>query len=355
MKTQNIRPLVMDNNNSTKRYSIPQNYKDSFYAIHHIQRSIKENERLQEQQQDENNNVSSSSPITPSLTSTKGGENMEPTLTPTIVTPTKNKKLNNHSGSGSGGNNRARKRTLAPDHNKSTAAGDSPANGQSEAPPTVKRKKSRQHKKPTLYQTCEGLWPPEQQQSLGELSHDNIKALSNLLKVRLSQAKFKMMAKLDQDNELFTFLAEEYVPPRPKPPFHIKLKTNLKNKSTMSVVGNGKNLFSRNKQLKQVQQSHASFTTSTGEIDFMLPPSTPKDQLTAGTGDFIASPHRHTANKTTKERKKRTPRTPGAKVKRNATPKRKSAAADVAPVTLSDGKFFIFVYINAYIKLFLLY
>ncbi len=40
---KNIRPQNT-NNMETKRYSLPQNVKDSFYAIHHIQRSIKENE-----------------------------------------------------------------------------------------------------------------------------------------------------------------------------------------------------------------------------------------------------------------------------------------------------------------------
>lgn len=333
--SQNIRPLVMDSI-STKRYSISQQtHKDNFYAIHHSQRSIKEHS-------DEN---SSSSPKTPSA-------QQHDVEIPSFTTTTKHSKKSINLNS----NNRGRKRILAPDQTKPTSssttiAADStnaPNNQSTEtAPPPVKRnKKSRQRKsiEPTLYQTCDGLWPPEQQ--LGDLSHDNIKALSNLLKVRLSQAKFKMMAKLDQDNELFTFLAEEYVPPRPRLPHSIRLSSARQNKSCMAVVGNGKNLLSRNnkssnqqqKQQQQQQQQQQEQQHHSNREDNSNIPSTPKEQHSVKL-EFATSPHRSSHNLKTKERKKRTARTPGAKVRRpNATPKRKSAAADIPPVVLSDGR-----------------
>ncbi|KAI8144033.1 hypothetical protein BJV82DRAFT_608103 [Fennellomyces sp. T-0311] len=52
--------------------------------------------------------------------------------------------------------------------------------------------------KPTctqLYQTCFDIWPGAP--SLGDMTHDKVKDLSELLKVRLSQAKYRLLATLE--------------------------------------------------------------------------------------------------------------------------------------------------------------
>ncbi|KAI8065373.1 uncharacterized protein B0P05DRAFT_554091 [Gilbertella persicaria] len=189
--------------------------------------------------------------------------------------------------------------------------------------PQEKRKKQRKTRA-TLYQTCSGVWP-DSHHSLGDLSHDYIKSLSQLVKVRLNQAKFKMMAKLDHHHELFSFLAEELVPPTlPKKPHVIRL-SGKQNKTAMSVVGNGKNLFARNKS-QQKRRPSVTYTEAIFEL-----PSTPMDPY-----GLAISPSRQTP-KTSKDRKKRTHKVPNTKPKRITTPKRRSAAADVIPVTLSDG------------------
>lgn len=285
LKGQNIRPIAIDPN-GTKRYSIPQNYKDSFYAIHHIQRS---NE--------------STSP---------SAENAE---------PTKSKKLTTMRG---------RKRVTHEQSLSSTKPSDQQRK-RSRQPNTKIRKSSQELTStapPQLYKTCNGIWP--EQQSLGDLGYDNIKALSNLLKVRLCQAKFKMMAKLDGDNELFTFLAEEYVTPKHKLPCPIQLSGKKQNKSIASVVGNGKNLFSRNVHCNQLDILVPSLTE-----EITTPPSIPVQP---------------TQSKQKKRKVPRAPNAPHVKAKRS---KKKSAAADIAPVTLSDGKFPILIYTSyhAYIKI----
>lgn len=187
---------------------------------------------------------------------------------------------------------------------------------------------------PQLYQTCHGIWPKDQP-SLGDLGYDNIKALSNLLKVRLCQAKFKMMAKLDGDNELFTFLAEEYVTPKYKLPCPIQLSGRKQNRSVASVVGNGKNLFARNLHCNPLDIL-VPFTE-----DITTPPPVTPTAVTVATTPSAAP---------VKQKKRKVPRSnPHVKAKRS---KKKSAAADIAPVTLSDGKKkHSYLYCSAYIKL----
>ncbi|KAG2199713.1 hypothetical protein INT47_012849 [Mucor saturninus] len=299
-QVNNIRPISMDVH-GTKRYSIPQNYKDSFYAIHHIH---------------------SPNPTTavPMTTTVSSPENTEPlpkkksisTATTTTTTTTM----------------RGRKRQ---DLTKSTD-----------------RKRSRQHTtaankarksslgdliSPTLYKTCVGLWPKEQH-SLGDLGYDHIKALSNLLKVRLCQAKFKMMAKLDGDNELFTFLAEEYATPKHQSTPSIQFSGKKQNKSMAVVVGNGKNLFRRNNNCNPLDvlapsTEEATATTPTGTGSgaaktskaAMIPPAA--SEATGGGG-----------GEKPKKRKVGRPITTNVKAKRS---KKKSATSDIVPVTLSDG------------------
>jgi hypothetical protein len=292
-KLQNILP--------TKRYSISQDSKDKFYAIHHIQ---------QQQLKDENDN-----------------ENTEPTSL------TKNKK-----------NNRGRKRmcdkTTSDNILSSSLSIQQPQHQQQQQQLNKQRKKPRQqtksrkdqHSIPSLYQTCVGLWPKSN--TLDELAYDQIKAMSNLLKVRLCQAKFKMMARLDQDNELFTFLSEEYVPPKPTlhQPIHLASKKR-QNKSTMSIVGNGKNLFARNNKFNKAEPSASLNANDTLTNAF-------NETFGAIHNDSITTSPQRAKNQ--KERKRKTPKSATPKQKRVATPKRRSAAADVVPITLSDGSSFYF-------------
>ncbi|KAG2235528.1 hypothetical protein INT48_003091 [Thamnidium elegans] len=254
--TQNIRPMDVN----TKRYSVPQNFKSSFYAIHHIQRADSATENTEPPKP--KNSPSPSSPSSTTMRSRK-----RPTSDPTKTCK--------------------RSRSI----NKV-------------------RKSSTQDNTPLLYQTCVGLWP--ENKTLEEYSYDNIKSLSNLLKVRLCQAKFKMMAKLDGDNELFTFLADEYVTPKHKLPCVIKLNQRKQHKSSLSVVGNGKNLFSRNDPSLDPSKSVPAISENTSTITI-------------------------TSTETKrKRRRKKSHNTPNP-VKVTRRSKKRSAAADIPPVTLSDG------------------
>ena len=251
---------------STKRYAIPQNMKDSFYAIHHLQQ-LKENQHTSPSSENNSEPKDGDKKRGRKRPSTENSKPLEPVQT------------------------QQRKKFRQPQGSSKARKSNEPM--------------------PTLYQTCINVWPEGEE--LGDYGHDNIQALSNLLKVRLCQAKFKMMAKLDQENELFTFLAEEYMAPQLKKPHTIHLSTQRTNKSSLSMVGNGRNLFQR----QHIQEDHIPQPTTPLEI--------------------VHSPQRHSTLK--KEKKKRTPRASNTttKTKRNATPKRRSAAADVTPIVQSDG------------------
>ncbi|KAI8064395.1 hypothetical protein BC940DRAFT_306141 [Gongronella butleri] len=54
----------------------------------------------------------------------------------------------------------------------------------------------------SLYQTCVDLWPSEP--TLGDFSSDNIKNLTDLLKVRLSQAKYRLLSQLEDNHASLT-------------------------------------------------------------------------------------------------------------------------------------------------------
>lgn len=364
-KNQNIRTY---NNMETKRYAAPQNLKDSFYAIHHIQKSIKENnERILQQLENTAPTSENVEPASTEETTSSSRTSTSKTTTSTV---------------------RGRKRIAPEQIHKYTppsaiAAAASIHHQTASSPPhtnsqqqneSVKRKKPRQQNPktqrksttasnttmasssaaadlPSLYQTCFGLWP--EQHSLGDYSHDNIKALSNLLKVRLCQAKFKMLGSLDGDNELFSFLAEECASPRPRSPHTIKF-SGKQSKSSLSVVGNGKNLFRRhqNNQYRYDATQQVSYSLGKEDPYSAKQAHTPKDNTT------LTSPQRTPLNTTKpKERKKKTPRTNAAAAKtttkKNTTPKRKSAAADVTPIVQSDGNVYYYVCLDvAYINIF---
>ncbi|OBZ90642.1 hypothetical protein A0J61_01312 [Choanephora cucurbitarum] len=267
---------------ASKRYSLSQDIKNSFYAIRHIK-------------EEESNN-----------------ENNMPVVSGKKTTSTASQ--------------RGRKRAVNYDTCNKTSQTQ-----------TSQRKKQRQHNKTktVLYQTCTSIWP--EQHTSHNLSHDYIKSLSELVKIRLSQAKFKLLAQLDKDHALYSCLAETLIAPSSSL-YHCNDETRMRligkqNKSTISVVGSSKNLFTRNKARRRLS------TTYTEAIFEYSPSST----TAIDDYGFITSPSRqidtnhdyHTSTKSTK--KKRTPKASNAKPRRVTTPKRKSAAADVVPITLSDG------------------
>lgn len=325
--TQNIRPSLMDAN--TKRYSVPKNYKNSFYAIHHIPRIDSPTENTEP------------TPLTP-----------PPPPPPPPTTANKQKKSSNTAMSPT---TRNRKRTTTePVKNckRSRSMNKVRKSSNSTQPET-----NNNSNHPQLYQTCHSIWP--EKKTLGEYSYDNIKSLSNLLKVRLCQAKFKMMAKLDSDNELFTFLADEYVTPNHKLPCPIKLNQK-RHKSSLSVVGNGKNLFRRKdvhdiSHLNHVDMIASAFTTASMAADTIVTTTTTPVTATPATTTTTTTPPKTTlatpppptlvaptAATTAKKKKKMTRNPPTTVVKTTRRSKKRSAAADIPPVTLSDGKYFLF-------------
>lgn len=257
----------------TKRYSIPQNYKDSFYAIHHIH----------------------------PIAAVTSPENTEPLLKKKSAPSTM----------------RGRKR------HDLTKPSDRKRSRQQTTPTKARKSSQGELSSPTLYKTCVGLWPKEHH-SLGDFGYDHIKALSNLLKVRLCQAKFKMMAKLDGDNELFSFLSEEYATPKHQSTSFIQFSGKKQNKSMAVVVGNGKNLFARNNHCNPLD---------------VLVPFTEQQNPT-----LVTSP---TSSESLKPKKRKVgrPITTNVKAKRS---KKKSATSDILPVTLSDGNILIYTYIYIY-------
>lgn len=101
------------------------------------------------------------------------------------------------------------------------------------------RNKCRQKSNTYLYKTCHELWFNNDTMTL---NYDYIKSLSVLLKVRLTQAKLSMIAQLDKDNELLSYLLEGYVFSKRKIP---KIRICHESKSSNAVIGNSKNLFNR--------------------------------------------------------------------------------------------------------------
>ncbi|KAI7858454.1 hypothetical protein BDC45DRAFT_308728 [Circinella umbellata] len=121
----------------------------------------------------------------------------------------------------------------------------------------------------TLYQTCFDIWPGEP--SLGDLAHDKIKNLSELLKVRLSQAKFRVIAALEaegQDSALYRQLksSEDECSIWPAGFIGKKHKIKLSRKCNQApwgvTVGNSRNLKRQNDSKKQIQTKDLKMTRS---------------------------------------------------------------------------------------------
>ncbi|KAI9475588.1 MAG: hypothetical protein EXX96DRAFT_620082 [Benjaminiella poitrasii] len=278
-----------ESTNTSKRYVVSPIVKNNFYAIHHVQRcSAKENEPSSPIIKSEIETIEMSSPPC--------NEKKTLTVDASPLTPPEQRQQ--------------------PESNKRKRA----------------RPKQRQQLRHSLFQTCIGLWPASSSSHLGDMSYDYIKSLSDLLKVRLCQATFKMMTKCDQDDDLFNFLSEEYMSPKPKRirhPSTVRLITNPHIKSTLAVVGNGRNLFRRQKQYHHRSLLvRAPLSMDHTQHQAQKPPRHYKKKTA------IAS------TMTTSNSISKTPVTTATTPKTRrvmTTPKRRSAAADVLPVTLSDG------------------
>ncbi|KAI8885813.1 hypothetical protein K501DRAFT_331674 [Backusella circina FSU 941] len=317
------------------RYSVSSSsslIKNNFYAIHH---SCKLNENNDPQQQQATTIIlsspsSSSASASPPFVALQSTGEVPLSSTPQQVATPPSTTTTTTTISSDVANQISRKRQT-PDPTTEIIGAISPATTTATAiveSNDSKRKKLRQivkHRKlldshsstnnntsqeHCLFKSCSSIWPASSH-SLGELSHQNITELSNLLKIRLCQAKFKMMATLDQENDLFDFLNDEYVPPQPKV-HHIIHLPNTHSQSTMAVIGNGKNLFRRYKS-----QNNNSNNNSNG--------SSKKLPVTA----------KENGNNESSGGKKQKQNSQSGKTKRSI--KRKSVACDIPSVILSDG------------------
>ncbi|ORX45668.1 hypothetical protein DM01DRAFT_1386475 [Hesseltinella vesiculosa] len=132
-----------------------------------------------------------------------------------------------------------------------------------------------------MYQTCVDLWPTEP--TLGDLGSDNIKNLTNMLKVRLSQAKYRLLSKLEDEEQ--KLVADAAKPPKISPAFararrllnddidystwptfekHVITLTDKRTRSFLTVVGNAKGLhqqreayLERHHQKRQLENEQA--------------------------------------------------------------------------------------------------
>ena len=180
----------------------------------------------------------------------------------------------------------------------------------------------------TLYQTCFDIWPGEP--SLGDLAHDKIKNLSELLKVRLSQAKFRVIAALEaegQDSTLYRQLKSSEDECSIWPAGFIgkkhKIKLSVKcNQAPWGVtVGNGRNLKRQKVSKKQIQTKNLKMASL--QLSSLETPTT-----TATTATSLSSSSQQEQQEQLKQSS------------RKAKCGRQAADPALAAVTLQDGKLF---------------
>ncbi|KAL0092413.1 hypothetical protein J3Q64DRAFT_1718865 [Phycomyces blakesleeanus] len=172
-----------------------------------------------------------------------------------------------------------------------------------------------EEKQSSLFKTCSTLWKGEPH--LGDFSHDSIKSFGELLKVRLTQAKFRVMG-ADTVNPLTEQHQSGWFSP-----FPIKLSSKRSQSCSLSVVGNGRRLFgTRNTGRKK----RTGFRMA-DVLDRRR--ATPCMKIT-NTSLLTSNPE-----KVPKDRKTRTPKL--IKKKLCTTPKRRTPAVNVSPVIVEDG------------------
>ncbi|KAI9025278.1 hypothetical protein CLU79DRAFT_744854 [Phycomyces nitens] len=171
-----------------------------------------------------------------------------------------------------------------------------------------------EEKQSSLFKTCASLWKGEPH--LGDFSHDSIKSFSELLKVRLTQAKFRVMG-ADTVNPLTEQHQSGWLSP-----FPIKLSPKRNQSCSLSVVGNGRRLFgTRNTGRKK----RTGFRMA-DVLDRRR--ATPCMKIT---NSLLSNLH----EKPAKDRKIRTPKL--IKKKISTTSKRRTPAVNVSPVIVEDG------------------
>lgn len=107
---------------------------------------------------------------------------------------------------------------------------------------SYKRKQSES----ALYQTCDDIWT-ETQVDFGEFSYEDIQSLTNLLKTRLAQAKYRALNTAEYSSLREECLAEEdslTILVDEKKPIRLLYKHHqAAPRCTLTRVGNGRNLF----------------------------------------------------------------------------------------------------------------
>lgn len=189
-----------------------------------------------------------------------------------------------------------------------------------------------------LFNTCKNLWP--ENQTLGDFSHDRIMELSNLLKIRLLQGKFKMMDGMDPDNELYSLFAEDRMVPTDLKHAHKITLSCKRTKSVLSVIGNRRNLPVLPKSQNQSRRKETTPPLSFIDQDFLLSPlrqHLPKKEKKTP---------KSSKNNRTPAKSPRTPmkspcvstKSPKTPAKTPNTPRRKGITPDAPTIVLPDGK-----------------
>lgn len=116
------------------------------------------------------------------------------------------------------------------------------------AKPKKRTPQKRKQPQSTLYQTCDNIWS-EIPVNFGEYSHDDVIRLTNLLKVRLTQAKYRALNSMEHSPLREQLLADEgalTLPVKEKKPIRLSYKCHQTGPNCMlTTVGNGRNLFMR--------------------------------------------------------------------------------------------------------------
>ncbi|KAI8987040.1 hypothetical protein BDB01DRAFT_849192 [Pilobolus umbonatus] len=335
VSTQPISSNSPDNKTTPERQCISPKTLDNFYAIRHIPKSddnrandthsqsIKSGQSVNNSQP--LNNATHTMNSQPTNTSTVDTDSVGIDVMNTAHTPSMNAKQEKTKSINS-------QKHINPVIKSKRKAKESASSiyDQSLIEDTIKRKKRPQTKRqkflterPSIYQTCSTLWP--ESCTLGDLSHDNIQALSNLLKVRLGQAKFKMMARLNPDHTLFSVLSEDITCSQFRKHKPIRLREK-RSQVPLTVVGNGKNLF-------RPRVHHDINCTATDTYDNVY--TTPNNDMYTSNNE--ASPPSDKALKQTKKKNNRSVKPKRSPSKPVLTPKKRNVASSIVSVLLSDG------------------
>ncbi|KAG2224489.1 hypothetical protein INT45_010555 [Circinella minor] len=178
----------------------------------------------------------------------------------------------------------------------------------------------------SLYQTCMGIWanrPP----SLGDLRHDNIKYLSELLKIRLCQAKARALASMGSqeatDNNGLLFSNKKH---------RIKLSRKRHQAAplnTRSVSGNGTRLRKHHHQQRQLYNYYSSVPSSSKLLHY-----NEEDNSMMEKKDKQQIPKKRSIS----GKKRSLNELKGKKTATSTTPKQTRRSRATPPLILEDGR-----------------